>query len=118
VKLNQLKGVEVQAVADALEIHPSCCRDGGKKRATVAVRASVRVESGQESTAGQTDAAFSGAPARPRAARRGACPLKKTYPVHLRTKADVFAFIEQERQAFGVTRRCRLLGVTRPGFYA
>ncbi len=32
VKLSQLKGVQVQAVADALEIHRSCCRSGGKRR--------------------------------------------------------------------------------------
>ena len=31
---------------------------------------------------------------------------------------DVFAFIGQERQAFGVTCLCRLFAVTRAGFYA
>jgi putative transposase len=44
--------------------------------------------------------------------------LKKTHPVHLRTNTDVFAFIEEERQRFGVTRLCRLFAVTRAGFYA
>ena len=44
--------------------------------------------------------------------------LKKTHPVHLRTKADVFAFIEEARGRFGVTRLCRLFAVTRAGFYA
>jgi len=53
-----------------------------------------------------------------RAAPRGARALKKTHPVHLRTKADVFAFIDQEREAFGVTRLCRTCGVTRAGYYA
>ena len=30
----------------------------------------------------------------------------------------MFAFIDQERARFGVTRLCRLFGVTRPGYYA
>ena len=53
-----------------------------------------------------------------RAAPGGARTAKNTHPVQLRTKADVFAFIDQERQGFGVTRLCRLFGVTRPGYYA
>jgi transposase InsO family protein len=35
--------------------------------------------------------------------------LQKLIRFHLRTKADVFAFIEEERTRFGVTRLCRLL---------
>jgi len=34
VKLSQLKGVEVQAVADALENHPFMLSNGGRRRAT------------------------------------------------------------------------------------
>jgi len=45
-------------------------------------------------------------------------PCKKSHPVLFRTKADVFAFIEQERATFGVTRLCRCYGVTRAGYYA
>ena len=42
----------------------------------------------------------------------------KEWPTPFRTKADVFAFIEEERKRFGVTRLCRLFAVTRAGFYA
>jgi hypothetical protein len=49
---------------------------------------------------------------------RGARVAKKTHPVHLRTKADVFAFIGQERDTFGVTRLCQLFAVTWAGFCA
>jgi putative transposase len=36
----------------------------------------------------------------------------------LRSKADVFAFIDSERQAFAVSRLCALFNVTRTGYYA
>lgn len=42
----------------------------------------------------------------------------RAHPVHLRTKAAIFAFIGQERERFGVARLCRQFGVTRAGFYA
>ncbi len=44
--------------------------------------------------------------------------LKQTHPVHLRTKAEVFAFIDREGVTLGVTRLCQLFAVTRAGFYA
>ena len=43
------------------------------------------------------------------------CP-SGSHPVHLRAKADAFAFIDHERHRFGVTRLCRLFTVTRAGF--
>ena len=118
VKLSQLKGVEVQAVADALEIHPVHAVALAKRstRRRVA-RARVGAE-GREGAGGARDEAVPGAAAGACAAPGGACPPKKTHPVHLRTKADVFAFIEEERGRFGVTRLCRLFAVTRAGFYA
>ena len=48
----------------------------------------------------------------------GARVVRKTHPVQLRTTADSFAFIDQERERFGVTRLCRLLDVTRAGYDA
>ena len=118
VKLSQLKGVEVQAVADALEIHPFMLSRWRKEARDGVLRGRVSVPQAVTRPAGADDEAVSVAPARPRAAPRGACAAKKTHPVHLRTKADVFAFIEEERKRFGVTRLCRLFAVTRAGFYA
>ena len=52
------------------------------------------------------------------AAADGARPAKKSYPVCLRTKGEVFAFIEANRQAWPVAVMCKQLGVTRGGYYA
>ena len=116
VKLSQLKDVEVQAVAEALEIHPFMlsrwrkqARDG-VLRGSVALAATVT----KAPSVGR-DAALPGAPTCTRRAPGGARAAKKTHPVHLRTTAAIFAFIDQERERFGVTRLCRLFGVTRPG---
>src|SRR2546430_14757250 len=43
---------------------------------------------------------------------------KKSYPVCLRTKDEVFGFIEANRQTYPVQMMCSLYGVTRGGFYA
>lgn len=51
-------------------------------------------------------------------AEGGACSAKKTHPVLLRTKAVVFAFIEQNREEHSIGLMCRLYGVTRAGYYA
>jgi transposase len=66
VKLSQLKGVEVQAVADALEIHPFMLSRWRKE-----------ARDGGAGPAGADDEALSIATARPRAAPRGACAAKK-----------------------------------------
>ena len=118
VKLSQLKGVEVQAVADALEIHPfmlsrwrKAARDGGL-RGRVSVAKAVKTPRAGEMKRFQT---LQRAHA---LLQEEHALLKKTHPVHLRTKADVFAFINHEHEALGVTRLCRLFAVTRAGFYA
>ena len=80
--------------------------------------AGARCRAEEEDAAGAGDAAVPGAAARARRASGGARAAKKTHPVHLRTKAAIFAFIGQERERFGVARLCRLFGVTRAGFYA
>ena len=118
VKLSQLKGVEVQAVADALEIHPFMLSRWRKEARDGVLRGRVSVPKAVKAPPARDDEAAAGAAAGARAAPRGACVPKKTHPVHLRTKADVFAFIEEERKRFGVTRLCRLFAVTRAGFYA
>jgi transposase len=41
-----------------------------------------------------------------------------SYPVCLRSKAEVFAFIHANRQTYPVKMMCALYGVTRGGFYA
>ena len=118
VKLSQLKGVEVQAVADALEIHPFMLSRWRKEARDGVLRGRVSVPKAVKTPPARDDEAVPVAAAGARAAPRGARAAKKTHPVHLRTKADVFAFIEEERERFGVTRLCRLFAVTRAGFYA
>ncbi len=117
VKLSQLKGVEVQAVADALEIHPFMLSRWRKEARDGVLRGRVSVSKAVKATGGGHEA-VSIAATSPRAAPRGACVAKNTHPVHLRTKGDVFAFIEHERETYGVTRLCRTFGVTRAGYYA
>ena len=82
------------------------------------LRGRVALPKAVEGAAGEADEAISVTAAGARAARGGACAAKKTHPVHFRTKADVFAFIEEERGRFGVTRLCRTFDVTRAGYYA
>jgi transposase-like protein len=67
VALSQLPEVEVQAVAEALEIHPFML-SRWRKQARDGTHAVLQEEHAL---------------------------LKKTHPVHLRTKAAIFAFIGQ-----------------------
>ena len=101
VKLSQLKGVEVQAVADALEIHPFMLSRWRKEARDGVLRGRVSVPTAVKVPPARDDETVSIAAASARAAPRGACVAKKTHPVHLRTKADVFTFIEEERKRFG-----------------
>jgi transposase-like protein len=107
----------VQAVADELEIHPFMLSKWRKEARDGVLSGRVSV-----SPAVKTPPAREG-----KICRRSSGPMpcckrsmrfEKTHPVHLRTKADVFAFIEEERKRFGVTRLCRTFGVTRAGYYA
>ena len=96
VKLSQLPGVEVQAVADALDIHPFMLSRWRKEARDGVLRGRVpRPKAVKVPPASRQ--ATAGAGAGLRAAGGGACPPKKTHPVLLRTKADIFAFIEEER---------------------
>ena len=115
VKFSQLKDVEVQAVADALEIHPFMLSRWRKDARDGVLRGRVSVAKAVKAPPAREMKRFQGAPAGAYVAARGACATKKTHPVHLRTKADVFAFIDHERETFGVTRLCRLFAVTRAG---
>lgn len=51
-------------------------------------------------------------------AQGGAPPLKKSHTVLFRTTAEIFAFIDQERNRFSVKALCRRYRVTRAAFYA
>jgi len=53
-----------------------------------------------------------------RAAQGGARTAKKSHSVLFRSKGDIFAFVEQERDRFSVDWLCRKLGVSRAGYYA
>lgn len=118
VKLSQLQGVEVQAVADALEIHPFMLSRWRKEARDGVLRGPSVGAARAEGAARARHETVPGLAARPRAPPRGARALRKTHPVQLRTKADVFAFIASQRGTFAVTRLCRLFAVTRPGYYA
>ena len=117
VKLSSMPGVQVQTVADALDIHPFMlsrwrkeARDGLLKgRAGRGV-----VEGG----APGGDQAVADARARARDAPRGACTPKKSHPVLFRTKREIFSFIDRERGGVPLRRMCALYGVTRVGYYA
>lgn len=119
VTLSQLKGVEVQAVADALEIHPFMlsrwrkeAREG-RLRGHIALATAVTATPTARETRG-----FQRLQRAHALLQKEHALLKRLIRFASCTKADAFAFIEQERTGFGVTRLCRLFGVTRAGFYA
>ena len=77
MKLSQLKGVEVQAVADALEIHPFMLSRWRKEARDGVLRGRVSVPKAVKAPAGADDEAVSIAAAGARAAPRGARVAKK-----------------------------------------
>jgi putative transposase len=115
VKLSSLKGVQVQDEAEALDIHPIMltrwrkeAREGrlrGRVEAMPGVREQRRVE------------AYSVFKRRYALLREEHEILKRSHPVLFRTKAAVFAFVQAERDRFGVEALCRRHGVTRSGYY-
>ena len=103
VKLSQLKGVEVQAVADALEIHPVhavAVAEGGARRR--AARAGVGRRRRSKTPPAREMKRFQALQRAHALLAGGARAAKKTHPVHLRTKADVFAFIEARTRSGSV----------------
>ena len=94
VKLSQLKGVEVQAVADALEIHPFMLSRWRKQARDGVLRGRVSVLKAVKDPASARPEAVPGLEAGACATAGGACPAKKSHPVLFRTKGDVFAFID------------------------
>ena len=118
VKLSQLpgrRGASRGRSAGDSPVHVVAVAEGSARRRSARTRGVA--ESG-EGAASQPGQATAGTAAEIRGAGGGACPPKNSHPVHLRTKADVFAFIEEARGRFGVTRLCRLFAVTRARFYA
>src|SRR5262249_23062250 len=75
-------------------------------------------EGGHALAIGTGDQAAPGAQARARDAEGGARAFKKSHPVLFRTKAEIFEFLDRQREWFAVTRMCALDGVTRSGDYA
>ena len=104
VRLSRQPGVQVQAVAAALDIHPFMLSRWRK-----AVREGRCAGSGWRCSCRPTarDSPAPGARARACAAARGARPPKKSHPVLGRTKADAFAFIDAQRGQHAVTRLVR-----------
>ena len=114
VKLSQLPGVEVQAVADALEIHPFMlsrwrkeARDG-VLRGRVALPKAVKMPPASQVRRLQ-------ALQRKYAVLRRSCHPKKIITVHSARKP--MSSRHEETGTVGVTRLCRLFAATRAGFY-
>ena len=116
VKLSHMPGVEVQTVADALDIHPFmvALAKGSARRCAQGPSAT----GGSALALGARDQAATGPQARTRDAEGRARAFKKSHPVLFRTKAEVFAFIDSQRERFAVSRICALYAVTRAGYYA
>jgi putative transposase len=116
VKLSHMPKVEVQTVANALDIHPFMLsrwrkevRDGvlrGRAR-----RVDVPSRSAREIKQLQSLK-------REHAMLKKSTSFKKSHPVLFRTKTDIFTFIDTQRGRFAMTRVCALYGVTRAGYYA
>ena len=100
VKLSHMPGVEVQTVASALDIHPFMLSRWRKE---------VR------------EGMVTGRPRRVDLPSRPARELKQLQALkreHAMLKAEIFEFLDRQREWFAVTRMCALYGVTRAGYYA
>lgn|SRR5574341_320872 len=115
VRLSQQPGIQVQAVAAALDIHPFML---SKWRKQVRDGGPAGERAGSAGPAGARDASAAGAGAGARAAPGGACAPKKIHPVLLRSKPAIFAFIATQPDRYAVTRLGALYGVTPQGYYA
>jgi hypothetical protein len=113
VRLTRVSGMEVQAVAEALDIHPLICRGGGRKRGRDACVAGCpgRVSRRRWCEKSSVSRIWS----EPIDCFRRSMSSEKGGPVLFRKKADIFAFIEGQRQFFKVSRLCALYRVTRAG---
>ena len=117
VKLSHLPGVEVQTVANALDIHPFMLsrwrkevRDGVLKGR--ARRMDLPARSARELNQLQ-------ALKREHALLQAEHELlKKAIRFSSARKTEIFAFIDTQRERFAVKRLCALYGVTRAGYYA
>src|SRR5439155_11135186 len=98
--------------------HPSGDAVPGAARGTRGAAPGCGLYAADAEGAGSRDQTAASPGTSTRAAVGGARAAKKSHPVLLRVKADIFAFIEREREAFAVKRLCALYGVTRAGYYA
>ena len=122
VRLSQRPGMQVQVVAEALDIHPfmlwrwrkefpggaTACSPPAAPKPRPATAPVVR----------ELLAALRRWRTRASRAAGGARPAKKSHPLLFRSKTDAFAFIDTQRGTIAVTRLCALYRVTRTGYCA
>jgi hypothetical protein len=115
VQLSHRPGIQVKAVADALDIHPFMLSRWRKEFVRDGCARGQANRGGSKAPRGVTSRPGAGAGD---SSAGGACPPKKSHPVLFRTKAEAFAFIDTNRGSMSVTRLCALYRVTRAGYYA
>jgi transposase-like protein len=115
VRLSQQPGIQVQAVAAALDIPPVHALEVAQAGAGGAAAGAGPRSPGP---AGAGGPAVAGAGTGACAAAGGARPPKKSHPVLFRRPKEIFAFIATQVARYPVTRLCALYGVTPAGFYA
>ena len=117
VKLTKMPGVEVQTVAEALDIHPFMLSRWRTEAREGVLRGKAKRIEAEPRRAREIK--------RLQALERAHAILKaehelfkKSHPVLFRTKAEIFEFIDHQRGTVDIRRACALYGVTRAGYYA
>ncbi len=115
MRLSQQPGLQVQAVAAALDIHPFMLskwrkqvRDGVLRGQLRELRLAPVREIRRLQELERAHALL----------QEEHELLKKSHPVLFRSKAEVFAFIATQRDQFTLRRLCALYGLSRAGYYA
>jgi transposase len=114
VRLSEQPGIQVKAVAAALDIHPFMLSRWRKQVRDGELRGrgrDVRVPPPSEIRRLQELE-------RAHVLLQEEHELLKSHPVLFRSKQEIFAFIASQTDRFSVTRLCDLYGVTRAGYYA
>ena len=119
VQLSHRPGIQVKAVAEALDIHPFMLSRWRKEFREGRLRPRTPAGAGSPSSSARTgDPAAAGAGTRAAIVAGGTCPPKSSHPVLIRKKAEAFSFIDRHRGSVSMTRLCALYRVTRGGYYA
>jgi putative transposase len=95
-------------------LHAVALAQGSAGRRAPGPRAAGEPADARRAGAPATSSAEAGA----RAVEGRTRAFKKSHPVLFRTKTEIFAFIETQREQFAVSRLCELYAVTRAGYYA